>query len=310
LAIVGVAILVIPAGASAATSGEGSSNNATSIQSPESITMTPSNLSSDNQLLNRTDETLKPNATLQGNPTRGIIITNTSISFPYEITVRFDSITVHDNHEYFSSSNGEYDLSAFVQGNRIDLTDYSTGGAITFGGEMPKFGLGDASEGETIYFDPGAEVTVYLPTTLPLSIFTVGQEVDECGRVDFDDPSSEYYREELVEKFKHQPSNLLDWLEAINHYLYLMVPSYDNSVVCTFGSNNDRIDNLIKFYGPVDYGAGAHTNVVSNLGGDFTLRYTITVTPPPITGLNRNLDSNALLNQTQQNNTFATNLTR
>lgn len=49
-----------------------------------------------------------------------------------------------------------------------------------------------------------------------------------------------------------------------------------------------------------------HTNVVSSTG-DFTLRYTIFVTPPPVTGVNRQFDSNAFLNQTQQNNTFASN---
>ena len=33
-------------------------------------------------------------------------------------------------------------------------------------------------------------------------------------------------------------------------------------------------------YEPTGYGAGVHTNVVSS-NGDFTLRYTISVTPPP-----------------------------
>jgi hypothetical protein len=86
----------------------------------------------------------------------------------------------------------------------------------------------------------------------------------------------------VISNILSRSHDLLDWLEAVNHYLLLMmVPSYDNSVVCTFGSDNDRIGNLIKFYEPVDYGAGAHTNVVSSTG-DFTLRYTITAKPPPI----------------------------
>ena len=266
--------------------------------------MNPSNITTDNQTVNRTDETPKPNTTSQGNLAKGIVITNTSnsISFPYEITVRFDSITVDENHETTSYNNAEYDLSAFVQGIRVDLTDYSTGGGIWVGTEMPPFGLGDASEGETIYFDPGAEVTVYLPDTVPLSIFTVGQEIDECGRVKF-----QYYeveREKLVETFKN-PS--LNWLDPIYNFLRI-VPSTDYSVICILGSDNDRIGNIIKFYNPVDYGAGAHTRVVSS-ANDFILRYTITVTPPPITGMNRQLDSNSFLNQMQQNNTFASNRT-
>jgi hypothetical protein len=65
----------------------------------------------------------------------------------------------------------------------VDLTDASTGGGIYTGQDMPPFGLGDVSEGETVYFDPGTEVTVNLPKTLPLSIFTAGQEVDGCGRI-------------------------------------------------------------------------------------------------------------------------------
>ena len=87
------------------------------------------------------------------------------------------------------------------------------------------------------------------------------------------------------------------------------MPSTDYSVICILGSDNDRIGNLIKFYNPVDYGKGAHTNVVSSTG-NFTLRYTTTVTPPPITAVNKQLDPNTFLNQTQQNNIFASNETK
>ena len=284
LAIIAVAILVVPAGISAATSSEDSSNITTSTTSPESITMTPSNLTPDNQTSNRTDDTPRPNTTSQENLSRGIIITDNSISFPYKVTVTFDSITVNENHETTSYNNAEYDISALVQGIRVDLTE-SSSTIIRFGGpEMPRDGLGDASEGETIYFEPGTEVTVYLPKTMPLSIFTAGQEIDECGRAKF--KGYEYAREKLVETFKDPR---LNWLEAIYKYLNI-VPSKDYSVICVLGSNNDVIGNLIKFYEPpgqsyepVGWGAGAHTNVVSDTG-DFTLRYTITVTPPPTGG--------------------------
>jgi hypothetical protein len=141
-----------------------------------------SDLTVDNQTSNRTDETPQPGSALQEKLPRGIIITDNSISFPYTVKATFDSITVHENHETTSLNEAEYDISAFVQGIRVDLTDASTGGGIYTGQDMPPFGLGDVSEGETVYFDPGTEVTVNLPKTLPLSIFTVGQEVDECGR--------------------------------------------------------------------------------------------------------------------------------
>jgi hypothetical protein len=84
-----------------------------------------------------------------------------------------------------------------------------------------------------------------------------------------------------------------------------MVPSDDLSLICPIDSN-DRIGNVIKFYNPVDYGAGAHTSVVSSTT-DFILRYTITVKPPPATNVNRQLDSSAFLNHMQQNNTFTFN---
>jgi hypothetical protein len=301
LAILGVALLLIP-GASAAPSGEDSSNITNSTLSPQSITMNPSNIFTDNQTANRIDETPKSNTTSQGDLSRGIVITNTSISFPYEVTVRFDSITVNENHATTFLNDAQYDLSAFVQGNRIPLTDRSFRGTCSGVGDPLPCGLGDVSEGETVTFTPGTEVTVYLPTTLELSIFTVGQEVDLCGALDFDNPLAENLRQGLVETFK---DDSLNWLEAINTYLNRMVPSDDLSLICAIDSN-DRLGDIIKFYPPIGYGAGAHTNVVSSTG-DFTLRYTIFVTPPPVTGVNRQFDSNAFLNQTQQNNTFASN---
>ena len=82
-----------------------------------------------------------------------------------------------------------------------------------------------------------------------------------------------------------------------------------HTTFCAFDSN-ERLGNLIKFYGPpgqsyepAGYGAGAHTNVVSDTG-DYTLRYTITVTPPPTAGVKKQFDSNTSLNQMQPNNTF------
>ena len=291
-------------------SSEDSSIITTSTPSPEPITMNISSITLDNQTSkNRTDyQTPKPNTTLQERFSKGIIIPDSSISFPYKVTVKFDSITVNDNHELTRFGNAEIDISAFVQGIIVDLTDASTRGEIHTG-DMPHTGLGDSSEGETIYFDPGTEVTVYLPRTIPLSIFTAGQEVDGCGRIDFNNPGIENQRLKLVETFKN---NRLNWQEAIDKYLYLVTPSHDYSYYCAY-DENERLGNLIKFYGPpgqsyepIGYGAGTHTNVVSDTG-DFTLRYTITVTPPPIFGKNKQLDSNAFLNQMEQNNTFTFN---
>ena len=307
LAMAGMMVILLPGGTSAATSPEDSSNITTSNLSPEPFTMKASSINLDNQTSNQTNEKPKTNTTSQARLSKGVIIPDNSINFPYKVTVRFDSITVNDNHEVTRFGNAEIDISAFVQGIRVDLTGASARGEVHTG-DMPHTGLGDASEGETIYFDPGTEVTVYLPSTLPLSIFTVGQEVDGCGRIDFNKPGMENLRLKLVEVFK---DNRLNWQDAIDKYLYLVTPNFDYSYYCAY-DENERLGNLIKFYGPpgqsyepIGYGAGAHTNVVSDTG-DFTLRYTITVTPPPIFGKNKQLDSNPFLNQMQQQNSTIT----
>ena len=40
----------------------------------------------------------------------------------------------------------------------------------------PSHSLYDVSEGDTVGFEPGTEVTVEIPDTMPLSIFTVGDK--------------------------------------------------------------------------------------------------------------------------------------
>jgi hypothetical protein len=46
-------------------------------------------------------------------------------------------------------------------------------------------------------------------------------------------------------------------------------------------NKNDILGVVTKIYDGPSYGGGVHSNVVSSTG-DFTLRYTITVTPPPV----------------------------
>ena len=59
----------------------------------------------------------------------------------------------------------------------IGLTDRSYESICGSGNPLP-CGLGDVSHGETVYFNPLAEVMVDIPETLPLSIFTAGVEVE------------------------------------------------------------------------------------------------------------------------------------
>ena len=120
---------------------------------------------------------------------KGITPGNSTINFPpptYKVKVKFDSIKVQETHDpgiFTSQGDGEYDLYAFVQGVPIGLTDRSYEGICGGSGNPLPCGLGDVSHGETVYFNPLAEVTVDIPETLPLSIFTAGVEVDNCGRI-------------------------------------------------------------------------------------------------------------------------------
>ena len=88
--------------------------------------MTPSDLSPGNQSFNLTE--VEPNSTLtiQEKLSRGIIPNVEIITLLlYKVTVKFDSITVNDDHEGALSGDAEYDLSAYVQGLKVGLTDKS-----------------------------------------------------------------------------------------------------------------------------------------------------------------------------------------
>jgi hypothetical protein len=90
-----------------------------------------------------------------------------------------------------------------------------------------------------------------------------------------------------------------------------------NTHGCGFGTNNlvvndnEVLGTITKFYNPpgssyepIGYGAGAHTDVVSDTG-DFILRYTISVTPPST--LEKKIDPNKFSNKFESNNTFTFN---
>lgn len=103
----------------------------------------------------------------------------------YKIKLIFNYIDVCEDHDpYLPSGDGEWDLIAYVQGKKIDLT------AASGTKEHPDT-LWDTSSGERcntrVFFKPGTEVTVNIPfdpegirDAQPLSIFTVGSEVDGC----------------------------------------------------------------------------------------------------------------------------------
>ena len=283
-------------------------NETSSTSKLGSITMTPSNFIPDNQTSNKTKNESNRTSTLGEKLSKGIITDNTITMPPptYKVTVIFDSITVHDTHEGALSGDGEYDLTAYVQGMKVGLTDNSYGGGAPYAytGALPPVGLGDVSTGETVNFDPDARVTVDLTGTIPLVIFTAGDEIDDCDRQSHPDNI-----QDKISGILQQPQNT--WFDSIQS-----IARGQSLPNCDFGlleNINERLGNIVKLYfppgqsyEPIGYGAGAHTNVISDKG-DYTLRYTITVTPP--TNLSPKQSADRFLNQLQSNNTFSFNNT-
>lgn len=191
-------------------------------------------------------------------------------SQPYKVKVTFTGVTVYNSHEGALSGDGEYDLSAYVHGKLVSLTDMSrkTGAS----------GLWDVSSGETVKFPPGSEVTVNIEKDLPLTIFTVGSEVDECGRTSFPSNLQPQIVSTLtnfwVVKDIKTMINVLNPLSGIQDQIDKAI----NYIGCKLNTNDD-IGDIVKGFEPTRYGAGPHFDKSDK--GDFALAYTISVTAPP-----------------------------
>jgi hypothetical protein len=170
------------------------------------------------------------------------------------VTVTFNSITVHNKHEGALSGDGEYDLVAYVQGRIVRLTDASVNGDLY-----------DVEDGQTVNFKPGTQIITELPKTFPLSIFTIGTEVDGCGKGAFPDNIQQDYQ------FFSDPQ--YDWRKSIP---YVQEYFINYAVLCKttiFTNTNDVLGTIDELYHPPGYGVGPHE--VKSSTGDFTLRYTI-----------------------------------
>ena len=232
-------------------------------------TTTPSNLTSSDQISNQSENASKPELTIldkgssilekglspEGNPTYKVPT--------YKVKVTFDSMTVHDDLEGAFSGDGEYDIAAYVQGIKVGLTDASGPGA----------GLWDVSTGETVYFDPGTEVTV--DTQLPLSIFTVGSEVDSCGRTAF----PENMQSALLNALERNSRTVaLQEIKVIQDSINGQINSAFSCVETAFSSKNDILGVINEVIDITGYGETYHAT--KSAPGAFTLKYTISVTAP------------------------------
>jgi hypothetical protein len=237
-------------------------------------------------------DVLTTNQTLsQTGKSGGISITDI-LPPAYQVKVTFYWLQVHNDHDGTFRGSGEWDMAAFVQGIKVPLTDKSWTGIC--GGAMhdtpPPCGLGDIDGGETVVFsdqgkplDAGTSVTLQLPRTVPLSIFTAGIEVDDCGRAVFPDDK------EQIKLMQLMRDERLDWIHPIQNFihgvaakdnLYTVSPLSDP--ICGYSdllAGSDKLGNIIRFYEPVDYGKSDRCTPDKSDSGDYTLCYRITVSP-------------------------------
>ena len=189
-----------------------------------------------------------------------------------KVKVTFTSMTVHDDREGLFDGDGEFDISAYVQGIRLDLTPASG----------PGDGLKDVSDGETVTFYPRTEVILDIPSTLVLSIFTVGSEMDSpcCSTASF--PKN--IQPQVIEAFSSSIvlAEIRDIQTSLNERINERPMGQVERDQCPGQGqrpgSNDILGTINKLYDPIDYETGPHIEKSSR--GDFTLRYTISVMRP------------------------------
>jgi len=213
--------------------------------------------------------------------------TNLTITPPnIPATVRFDKIIVENDHDW---GDGEYDLYAYVRGQRVDLTQASV-----------HHKLNDVHDDEEINFEPGTEVNVdlYGPQgeLKPISIATVGSEVDDCGHGGFPDP------EQQIEATLDGPAKFEDKLAHIKQEQNDLNANINAGCGGVFVNDNEVLNTMTDIFIGLDrpdhfvYGQGLGGGEVFENGksivrdtGDFKLYFTITCDQCPISDVRGNL---------------------
>jgi hypothetical protein len=181
----------------------------------------------------------------------------------HDITVKFDSITVHNKHEGLGRGDGEWDLAAYVQGYLVKLTTATND-------------LWDVSNGQKINFESGTEHRIPLHGTgAPLSVFTIGQEIDGCGRSPF--PGT--LRDQSWGIW-YKPST--EWHDAIAEVQRF----FASFAQCSLADDNEVLGYVNEINIPPDTHPSPletynESHEVKSSSGDFTLRYTISIAPLP-----------------------------
>lgn len=202
----------------------------------------------------------------------------------YNMKIIFNYIDVCEDHEnYLPSGDGEWDLIAYVQGKKVDLTAASDNR------------LWDISSGHDcntrVHFKPGTEVTVEIPPEFletprdarPLSIFTVGSEVDGCLKSSL--PSQlDNVIQILSDKSTTRPY-YADAKDKIAKIQSDINAGLNDACLGNVNNKNDILGTISGFYSPpgYEYGLKAGTGRPDVAGpiyhrsstGDFGLWYSV-----------------------------------
>jgi hypothetical protein len=209
----------------------------------------------------------------------------------YKIKIIFDFILPLEDHEGAFSGCGEYDLTAFVQGKKISLTD-ATDAYVNgqYGGNLWDVCNDDIDRRRPIHFKPGTEVTVEIPMAdtpfdaQPLSIFTVGTEIDGCMRATLPSNLNEV-QQVLADKGTTRPyydgvkEKIAKIQSDINSQLPLAGCLGNPSLI----NDNDLLGTINEIYYPPGYGKLVGPNGPNNPGsnqamsstGDFVLYWKV-----------------------------------
>jgi hypothetical protein len=208
------------------------------------------------------------------------------ISYDYKIKIVFRFIQVFEDHDPIGSGCGEWDLTAYVQGKKVSLSDSSVGKALwSVCGES-------TGGGRYVEFKPGTEVTVDIPAenleerkdSQPLSIFTVGSEIDGCFKSNLPQQLDEVQKI-VADKGSTRPyyAGAQEKIAKIQSEINSDLPS--EGCLGNLHNFNDLLGTVNKVYFPPGYGKVGYegdplfkTNssvTVSSSTNDFWLTYWI-----------------------------------
>jgi hypothetical protein len=219
----------------------------------------------------------------------------TATNLSYKVKINFRSIIVFNDHDPIGSGCGEYDLAVYVQGTLVvpastlrQVCGESAPGGTEYFFDYNTFDYGAfvAKPGESFWDLP------------PLSIMTIGVEVDNCGKVTWpkeikeikdilaDKGTTRPYYAGAKEKIAQIQSDMTWFAQGGG----VVLPNYGYKG-CTASNKNDMLSPINDLYYPPSYGSQGpivisyqmvRGNIISTAGEDFYLTYDITCDECPV----------------------------